>query len=54
MECPDMAKESTVAGRIAAGTGVMRIATSEKRGEFCLNFIGYLLRCFKHFREWDS
>ncbi|KAF4773949.1 hypothetical protein HER10_EVM0006997 [Colletotrichum scovillei] len=49
MECPDMAKESTVAGRLAAGTGVMRIATSEKRGEFCLNFMGSLLKCFKHF-----
>ncbi|KAJ0326266.1 hypothetical protein COL5a_007090 [Colletotrichum fioriniae] len=54
MECPDMAKESTVAGRLAAGTGVMRIATSGKRGEFCLNFMGSLLKCFKHFRKWDS
>ncbi|KAK1460846.1 hypothetical protein CMEL01_15143 [Colletotrichum melonis] len=54
MECPDMAHESTVAGRLAAGTGVLRIATSEKRGDFCLSFIGSLLKCFKHFRKWDS
>ncbi|KXH55039.1 hypothetical protein CNYM01_03439 [Colletotrichum nymphaeae SA-01] len=51
MVCPDMVKESTVAGRLAAGTGVMRIARSEKRGEFCLNFMGSLLKCFKHFRK---
>ncbi|KAK1641415.1 hypothetical protein BDP81DRAFT_504811, partial [Colletotrichum phormii] len=51
MQFPEMARESTTMARFDAGPGVMRVVASEKRGEFCLNFLGSLLRVLNQIRK---